>query len=79
VWSVPTNRTVVFSNPVQSRFVDVPADQPADPAFPPGVKVAGRDVVRTRTVYQGSSVLYQDTFYSHYAPVWGGPAPAPAP
>ena len=79
VWSVPTGRTVVFSAPVQSRFVDVPADQPADPAFPAGVKVAGRDVVRTRTVYQGSSVLYQDTFYSHYAPVWGGPAPAPTP
>ncbi len=79
VWSVPTGRTVVFSNAVQRNFVDVPADQPADPAFPPGVKVAGRDVVRTRTVYVGDNVLYQDTFYSHYAPVWGGPAPTPTP
>ncbi|HEV8670335.1 MAG TPA: VanW family protein [Candidatus Limnocylindria bacterium] len=79
VWSVPTGRTVVFSAPVQSRFVDVPADQPADPAFLPGAKVAGRDVVRTRTVYEGGNVVHQDTYYSHYAPVWGGPAPIAAP
>ena len=78
VWSVPTGRTVVFSNAVQRNFVDVPADQPADPAFIPGSKVAGRDVIRTRTVSVGDKVLYQDTFFSHYAPVWGGPALAPA-
>jgi vancomycin resistance protein YoaR len=80
VWSAPTGRTVTFSAAVQRNFVDVPADQPADPAFIPGSKVAGRDVVRTRTVYEGENVLYQDTYFSHYAPVWGGPAPvAPAP
>ena len=77
VWSVPTGRTVTFSNAFQSRFVDVPADQPADPAFIPGSKVAGRDVVRTRTVVQDGKVLHQDTFFSRYAPVWGGPAPVP--
>lgn len=82
VWSAPTGRTVTFSAAVQRNFVDVPADQPADPAFIPGAKVAGRDVIRTRTVYDGATLLYQDTFYSHYAPVWGGPAlaaVAPAP
>jgi vancomycin resistance protein YoaR len=79
VWSLPTGRTVVFSGAVQSKFVEVPADQPADPAFIAGAKVAGRDVVRTRTVYEGGKTLYLDTFYSHYAPVWGGPLPAPAP
>jgi vancomycin resistance protein YoaR len=79
VWSVPTGRTVVFSAAAQSRFVDVPADQPADPAFVPGAKVAGRDVVRTRTVYEGGKVLHQDTFFSRYVPVWGGPAPVAAP
>jgi vancomycin resistance protein YoaR len=79
VWSVPTGRTVTFSNAFQSRFVDVPADQPADPAFVPGSKVAGRDVVRTRTVVQDGKVLHQDTFFSRYVPVWGGPAPAPKP
>ena len=77
VWSVPTGRTVSFSNAVQSRFVDVPPDQAPDPAFIPGSKVAGRDVVRTRTVVQDGKVLHQDTFFSRYAPVWGGPAPAP--
>jgi vancomycin resistance protein YoaR len=77
VWSVPTGRTVTFSNAVQSRFVDVPADQPADPAFIPGSKVMGRDVLRTRTVVQDGKVLYQDTFFSRYVPVWGGPAPVP--
>jgi vancomycin resistance protein YoaR len=78
VWSVPTGRTVVFSTAVQSNFVDVPADQPADPAFIPGSKVMGRDVIRTRTVYEGAKVLHQDTYFSHYAPVWGGPAPVAA-
>jgi vancomycin resistance protein YoaR len=77
VWSAPTGRTVSFSNAFQSRFVDVPADQPADPAFIPGSKVAGRDVVRTRTVVQDGKVLHQDTFFSRYAPVWGGPVKAP--
>ena len=78
VWSVPTGRTVVFSAAVQSNFVDVPADQPADPAFIPGSKVAGRDVVRTRTVYESGKVLHLDTYFSHYAPVWGGPVPTAA-
>jgi len=78
VWSVPTGRTVVFSAPAQSNFVDVPADQPADPAFIPGSKVMGRDVIRTRTVYAGGTVLHLDTYFSHYAPVWGGPAPVAA-
>jgi vancomycin resistance protein YoaR len=79
VWSAPTGRTVSFSNASQSRFVDVPANQPPDPAFVPGSKVAGRDVVRTRTVVQDGKVLHQDTFFSRYVPVWGGPAAAPVP
>ena len=78
VWSVPTGRTVSFSAPAQSRFVDVPADQPADPAFIPGSKVMGRDVVRTRTVIADGKALHQDTFFSRYVPVWGGPALTPA-
>ena len=75
VWGMPTGRTVTFSDPVQRNFVDVPKDQPADPAFPAGYAIRGRDVVRTRTVADASgSVLYRDTFFSHYVPVWGGPA-----
>ncbi len=76
VWGLPTGRTVTFSDPVQFNFVDVPADQPADPAFPKGYAERGRDVIRTRTVTENGKVLHQDTFFSHYAPVWGGPAEA---
>ena len=31
-------------------------------------------VTRTRTVLEGGKVLHVDLFFSHYAPVWGGPA-----
>lgn len=76
VWGLPTGRTVTFGAPVQRNFVDVPADQPADPAFPAGYAIRGRDVIRTRTVTDASgAVIHQDTFFSHYAPVWGGPPP----
>ncbi|MBI2324365.1 MAG: VanW family protein [Chloroflexi bacterium] len=78
VWGVPTGRTVTFSAPVQRSFVPVPKDQAADPAFPAGYALAGRDVIVTRTVTEGDGkVLHQDTFFSRYAPVWGGPAPTP--
>jgi len=78
VWSMPTGRAVTFSDAVQKNFVDVPTDQPADPAFPKGVSVKGRDVFRTRTVSDASGkVIHQDFFGSHYAPVWGGPLPTP--
>ena len=73
VWSIPTGRTVVVSAPTQKNFVQPAADQPADPHFPKGVTVAGRDVFKTRTVYENGKVLHQDFFASHYAPVWGGP------
>jgi vancomycin resistance protein YoaR len=74
VWGLPTGRTVTFTDAVQRNFVDVPADQRADPAFPKGYAIRGRDVYRTRTVTEGNTVLHEDTFFSHYAPVWGGPA-----
>jgi vancomycin resistance protein YoaR len=77
VWTIPTGRTVVVSAPTQKNFVHPAADQPADPAFPRGVSVDGRDVFRTRTVYENGKVLHQDFFASHYAPVWGGPLPTP--
>ena len=73
VWSIPTGRTVVFSEPVQWNFVLPAATQPADPAFPPGASVAGRDAWVTRTVTENGKVLHRDGFASRYAPVWGGP------
>ena len=74
MWSVPTGRTVTFSAPLQRSFVDVPDDQEADTAFPKGYAIRGRDVIVTRTVTEGGKVLHQDTFFSRYVPVWGGPA-----
>jgi vancomycin resistance protein YoaR len=79
VWGIPTGRTVVVSAATQKNFVQPAPDQPADPAFPRGVTVAGRDVFKTRTVYENGSVLHQDFFASHYAPVWGGPLVTPDP
>ena len=76
VWGLPTGRAVTFSDPVQRNFVEVPADQPADAAFPKGYALRGRDVYRTRTVSESGRVLYQDLYFSHYAPVWGGAAEA---
>jgi vancomycin resistance protein YoaR len=77
VWGIPTGRTVTLTAPLQKNFVMPAADQPADPHFPKGVTVAGRDVFRTRTVYENGKVLHQDFFASHYAPVWGGPVTPP--
>jgi vancomycin resistance protein YoaR len=79
VWGIPTGRTVVVSGATQKNFVQPAANQPADPHFPRGVTVAGRDVFKTRTVYENGTVLHQDFFSSHYAPVWGGPLVPPAP
>jgi vancomycin resistance protein YoaR len=79
VWGIPTGRTVAVSGATQKNFVHPAADQPADPAFPKGVSVDGRDVFKTRTVYENGTVLHQDFFASHYAPVWGGPLTPPDP
>lgn len=79
VWGIPTGRTTVLSAPLQKNFVHPAADQPADPHFPKGVSVDGRDVFRTRTVYENGTVIHQDFFASHYAPVWGGPLVPPDP
>jgi vancomycin resistance protein YoaR len=79
VWGIPTGRTVVVSAATQKNFVHPAFDQPADPAFPKGVSVDGRDVFKTRTVYENGAVLHQDFFASHYAPVWGGPLVTPNP
>jgi len=77
VWGMPTGRTVTFSDAAQTNFVDVPKDQPADPAFPAGYAIRGRTVYRTRTVTDSTgAVVHRDNWASYYAPVWGGPAEA---
>jgi vancomycin resistance protein YoaR len=72
--SVPSGRRVVIGDPYQWNFRNPAPDQPADPAYLPGAVVQGRDVARTWTVWQGDTVIHEETFGSHYVPVWGGPA-----
>ena len=72
--SVPTGRRVVVGQPYQYNLKDPAPDQPADPAYLPGGMTQGRDVFLTWTVWEGDRVIHQQTFTSHYVPVWGGPA-----
>ncbi|HTJ60948.1 MAG TPA: VanW family protein [Candidatus Saccharimonadales bacterium] len=72
--SVPTGRRVEIGTPYEYNLTSPAPDQPADPAYLPGGVTLGRDVSRTWTVWQGDTVVHQETFFSHYVPVWGGPA-----
>ncbi len=74
IYSAPLGRTVAFTEPAQWNLRWPSPDQPADPAHAPGYVVLGRDTAVTRTVTQDGALIHQDTWYSHYAPVWGGPA-----
>ena len=72
--SVPTGRRVEIGAPYEYNFTSPAPDQPADPAYLPGGVTLGRDVLRSWTVWQGDTVVHEETFFSHYVPVWGGPA-----
>jgi len=72
--SVPTGRRVEIGAPYEYNLKSPAPDQPADPAYLPGGVTLGRDVSRTWTVWQGDTVIHEETFFSHYVPVWGGPA-----
>lgn len=74
LYGPPTGRTVVFLDPVQWNIRYPAPNQPADPAHAPGYVVPGRDVEVTRIVFQDGQEVSRDAWYSHYAPVWGGPA-----
>ena len=74
LYSAPTGRTTSFSAPTERNLAMPPADQAADPAYARGYVVRGRDVWVTRNVSEADGAVHRDTFYSHYAPVWGGSA-----
>ena len=74
VYSLPTGRTAELLPPGQANFRYPSPDQPADPAHAPGYVVPGRDVWATRIVLQDGVEFWRDVWYSHYDPVWGGPA-----
>jgi vancomycin resistance protein YoaR len=73
LYSPPTARAVRFSDPVETNLRWPSPAQPADPSHAPGYVVPGRDVWVTRLVMLDGVELFRDTWYSHYAPVWGGP------
>jgi vancomycin resistance protein YoaR len=73
IYSAPTGRTTTFSEPVEANLRWPYAGQPADPAHAPGYVVLGRDVWVTRSVAESGAEVHRDVFFSHYAPVWGGP------
>jgi vancomycin resistance protein YoaR len=78
LYSVPTGRTVSFSNPIVKN-VRPPSDNVQyTSSLPTGVSkrveypVAGKDVWVTRTVRDASGkVIHQETYYSHYSRVNG--------
>jgi vancomycin resistance protein YoaR len=78
IWSVPTGRTVVLSEPVTSNHTKARDLTEADTSLPPGTAKRvewphdGFDAVVTRTVTDASgAVIHADTFYSHYGTVDG--------
>jgi len=73
IYSAPTGRVTTFSDPAEWNLRWPYAGQPADPAHAPGYVVLGRDVLVTRTVTEGGALVHEDSFLTHYAPVWGGP------
>jgi len=74
LYGPPTGRTVAFLDAVQWNVRYPAPDQAADPAHAPGYVVVGRDVQVTRIVLENGTERSRDVWYSHYAPVWGGPA-----
>jgi hypothetical protein len=74
LYSADAHRSTVFSEPVEANFRYPYAGQPADSAHAPGYVVLGRDVWATRIVLMDGVEVSRDVWYSHYAPVWGGPA-----
>ena len=77
IYSVPNGRRVVIGNPT-TKNVRPPSDRiQYTSSLPRGATkrveypVAGKDVWRTVTVYQGGKVIHRTTYYSHYSRVDG--------
>lgn len=91
IWTVPTGRSVVLSNPITSNYGKAVDTTVLDRSMAPGTSKRveyphdGHDVVRTRVVYDADgTVLHEDRWFSHYKTVngiiaVGPPVPAPEP
>jgi vancomycin resistance protein YoaR len=77
LYSVPTGRRVVIGNPTIKNVKPATDTVVYTTSLAPGTAkrieypVAGKDVWRTVTVYQGTTILHQTTYYSHYARITG--------
>jgi vancomycin resistance protein YoaR len=84
IWSVPTGRTVVITDPVTSNHRVAIETTVADPNMAPGTALRveyphdGHDVTRTRYVYDADGTLiHQNTYFSSYRTVNGITAVGP--
>jgi vancomycin resistance protein YoaR len=84
IWSVPTGRTVVITDPVTSNHRVAIETTVVDPSMAPGTARRvefphnGHDVSRTRFVYDADGTLiHQDTYFSSYRTVNGITAVGP--
>ena len=89
LWSIPTGRTVVITDPVTSNHRVAIETTQVDSSLAPGTAKRveyphnGHDVTRTRFVYDAAgNEIHRNTYFSHYATVNGitlvGPARAAA-
>ncbi len=93
VWTVPTGRTITFTQPIVKNVRPATTVTELTPTLPAGTRqqtdfaADGKDVWVTRTVRDASgTVIHQETYYSHYAMVTGvilvgtgGATPSPSP
>jgi len=84
IWSVPTGRTVVITDPLTSNHRVAIETTVVDPSMAPGTSRRvefphnGHDVSRTRYVYAADGTLiHQDTYFSSYRTVNGITAVGP--
>jgi vancomycin resistance protein YoaR len=84
IWSVPTGRSVVITDPVTSNHRSATETTVVDPGMAPGTSKRvefphdGHDVSRTRFVYDADgNLLHQNTYFSSYRTVNGITAVGP--
>ncbi len=87
IWSAPTGRSVVITNPVTSNHRRASDSSVVDPSMAPGTSRRveyphdGHDVSRSRIVYDAAgNEIHRNDYFSSYATVTGivvvGPRPA---
>jgi vancomycin resistance protein YoaR len=77
IYSVPTGRKVVISNPTIKNIRPASDTIQYTKSLAPGARkriefpVDGKDVWRSVTVYQNGKVIHRTTYYSHYSRITG--------